>query len=154
MNTASTDRIERKIVLKATRARVWRALTNIDEFNSWFGVRLKGTRFAAGERYNGNVTHPGYEHLEMTVIIQKLEPQTLMSWRWHPNAIDANKDYSGEPASLVEFRLEEVVGGTLLTLVESGFDQIPPERRLQAFRSNSQGWEIQLQNIGKHVETA
>ena len=149
--TTSTDRIERKLVIKATRARVWRALTHIDEFNSWFGVRLQGGEFAAGERFTGTVTHPGYEHLTMEVTIQNCEPEKLLSWRWHPNAVDPQKDYSSEPTSLVEFRLEDAVGGTVLTLVESGFDQIPPERRLTAFRGNSEGWAIQLQNIEKHV---
>jgi|SRR5882757_4572454 len=152
--TTSTDRIERKLVIKATRARVWRALTHIDEFNSWFGVRLQGGEFAAGGRFTGKVTHPGYEHLTMEVTIQNCEPEKLLSWRWHPNAVDPQKDYSSEPTSLVEFRLEDAVGGTLLTLVESGFDQIPPERRLTAFRGNSEGWAIQLQNIEKHVTTA
>jgi uncharacterized protein YndB with AHSA1/START domain len=152
MNT-STDRIERKIVLKATRARVWRALTHLDEFNRWFGVQLKGTQFAPGERFTGQVTHPGYEHIVMELTVEKSEPEKLLSWRWHPNAVDPKKDYSSEPTSLVEFRLEDVVGGTLLTLVESGIDQIPVERRLDVFRNNSQGWDIQMQNIEKHVAT-
>jgi uncharacterized protein YndB with AHSA1/START domain len=149
--TLSTDRIERKIVLKATRARVWRALTQLDEFNGWFGVSLQGRQFVAGTRFTGNVTHPGYEHLVMEVTIEQCEPEKLLSWRWHPHAIDVHRDYSAEPTSLVEFRLEDAVGGTLLTVIESGFDQIPPERRLQAFRGNSEGWEIQMQNFEKHV---
>jgi len=152
MNT-STDRIERKIVLEATRARVWRALTHVEEFNSWFGVRLRGKQFAAGERFTGNVTYPGYEHLIMDVTIQQCEPEKLLSWRWHPHAVDAQKDYSEEPTTLVEFRLEDAVGGTSLTVVESGFDRVPVERRLTAFRANTGGWEIQMQNIEKHVET-
>jgi uncharacterized protein YndB with AHSA1/START domain len=152
--TTSTDRIERKIVIKATRARVWRALTHVDEFNSWFGVRLKGREFAAGELFTGKVTYPGYEHLTMELTIQQCEPEKVLSWRWHPNAVDPHKDYSSEPTSLVEFRLEDVVGGTLLTLVESGFDQIPPERRLTAFRGNSEGWDIQIQNINKYVSAS
>lgn len=152
--TTSTDRIERQILIKATRARVWRALTHIDEFNSWFGVRLKGTEFTAGEVFSGNVTHPGYDHLTMEVTIQRCEPEKLLSWRWHPNAVDPHKDYSSEPTSLVEFRLEDTERGTLLTVVESGFDQIPPERRLSAFRGNSEGWDIQIQNINKYVSAA
>ena len=152
--TTSTDRIERKIVIKATRARVWRALTQLEEFNNWFGVRLKGREFAAGERFAGNVIHPGYEHVTLEVTIQHCEPEKLLSWRWHPNAVDPQKDYSSEPTSLVEFRLEDAVGGTLLTVVESGFDQIPPERRLTAYRGNSEGWDIQIQNINKHVTAA
>ncbi|MBS0420641.1 MAG: SRPBCC family protein [Proteobacteria bacterium] len=149
--TTSTDRIERKIVIKATRARVWRALTHIEEFNSWFGVRLKGREFAAGELFSGNVTYPGYEHITMEVTIQRCEPEKMLSWRWHPHAVDPHKDYSSEPTSLVEFRLEDAADGTLLTVVESGFDQIPPERRLTAFRGNSEGWDIQVQNINKYV---
>jgi uncharacterized protein YndB with AHSA1/START domain len=152
MNT-STDRIERKIVLKATRARVWRALTHLAEFNRWFGVQLEGTQFAAGERFTGQVTHPGYEHIVMELTIEKSEPEKLLSWRWHPNAVDPKKDYSSEPTSLVEFRLEDVVGGTLLTLVESGLEQSPGARRLDVFRNNSQGWDIQMKNIEKHVAT-
>jgi uncharacterized protein YndB with AHSA1/START domain len=153
MNT-STDRIERKIVLKATRARIWRALTHIEEFNSWFGVRLSGAQFVAGERFTGQIAHPGYEHIVMQLTIEKSEPETLLSWRWHPYAVDPKVDYSSEPASLVEFRLEDVVGGTLLTVVESGFDQIPLARRLQAFRMNSEGWDAQLKNIENHVATS
>ena len=150
MNT-STDRIERKIVLKASRARVWRALTSVEEFNSWFAVRLQGRHFTAGGTFSGPVTHPGYEHVIMEVTIEKVEPEKLLSWRWHPHAVDPQIDYSSEPTTLVEFRLEDAVGGTLLTLVESGFDQIPPERRMSAFRGNNEGWEIQMQNIEKHV---
>jgi uncharacterized protein YndB with AHSA1/START domain len=152
MNT-STDRIERKIVLKAPRARVWRALTNVGEFNSWFGVKLQGQQFTAGRTFSGPVTHPGYEHISMEMTIEKIEPERLMSWRWHPNAIDPEVDYSSEPTSLVEFQLQDAVGGTLLTVVESGIDNIPVARRLQVFRMNSEGWEIQMKNIEKHVAT-
>jgi uncharacterized protein YndB with AHSA1/START domain len=87
----------------------------------------------------------------MEVTIQQCEPDKVLSWRWHPHAVDPQIDYSSEPTTLVEFRLEDAVGGTLLTLVESGFDQLPPERRMSAFRGNSGGWEIQMQNIEKHV---
>jgi uncharacterized protein YndB with AHSA1/START domain len=153
MNT-STDRIERKIVLKATRARVWRALTNIEEFNSWFGVKLQGKQFTAGQRFSGQVTYPGYDHIVMELTIETSEPERLLSWRWHPNAIDPKADYSSEPTSLVEFRLEDVDGGTLLTLVESGIEQIPVARRLDVFRNNSRGWDAQMKNIEKHVTTS
>ena len=149
--STSTDRIERKIVLEAPRARVWRALTDIGEFNSWFGVKLQGKQFTAGQKFSGPVTHPGYEHIMMELTIEKIEPEKLMSWRWHPNAIDPKVDYSSEPTSLVEFQLQDAVGGTLLTVVESGIDKIPVARRLQVFRMNSEGWEIQMKNIEKHV---
>ena len=150
MNT-STDRIERKIVLNATRARVWRALTDVGEFNSWFGVKLQGKHFTAGVKFTGAVTNPGYEHIVMELTIEKVEPEKLLSWRWHPGAIDPKVDYSGEPTSLVEFLLQDAVGGTLLTVVESGIDKIPVARRLQVFLMNSEGWGIQMQNIEKYV---
>jgi uncharacterized protein YndB with AHSA1/START domain len=148
---ASTDRIERKILLKAPRSRVWRALSNAEEFGNWFGVALKGKAFVAGQRVQGYITYPGYEHLLFDVLVERMEPERLMSMRWHPAAIDPAVDYSKEPTTLVVFELAEAEGGTLLTLVESGFDQIPPERRLEAFRMNSGGWDEQMKNIEKHV---
>jgi len=149
----STDRIERQILLRAPRKRVWAALTNIQEFNSWFRVRLSGTRFVAGERFSGGVAYPGYEHLTFEITIERCEPERLLSWRWHPAAIDPAKDYSGEPTTLVEFHLRDADGGTVLSLVESGIDQIPVERRLDVFRMNSGGWDEQMQNIQRHVTT-
>jgi len=151
--SSATDRIERKVVLKATRARVWRALTNIQEFNDWFRVKIPGKQFAPGQKYSGRVAHPGYEHIVFEVTIEKAEPERLLSWRWHPAAIDPKVDYSGEPTTLVEFQLQDAVGGTLLTVVESGIDQIPVARRLEVFRMNSGGWDAQMQNIEKHVGT-
>ena len=150
----STDRIEREILLKASPARVWRALSNAEEFGNWFGVALKGKSFAAGQRVQGQITYPGYEHLVFDVMIVRMEPERLLSLRWHPAAVETSVDYSKEPATLVEFTLKAVEGGTLLILVESGFDQIPPARRLEAFRMNSGGWDIQMKNIEKHVATA
>jgi uncharacterized protein YndB with AHSA1/START domain len=153
MITTSTDRIERSIVLKAPRARVWRALSNAEEFGKWFGVALKGATFTAGRRTQGKVTHPGYDHLTWDVLIERVEPERLISWRWHPGAVDTAVDYSKEPFTEVVFELKEVEGGTLLTLVESGFDKLPESRRLDAFRMNSGGWDIQMQNIERHVAT-
>jgi uncharacterized protein YndB with AHSA1/START domain len=148
---SSTDRIERSILLKAPLSRVWRALSNAEEFGGWFGVALKGKTFVAGQRVQGKVTHPGYDHLVWDVLIERLEPERLLSWRWHPAAVEASVDYSKEPTTLVVFELKEVEGGTLLSVVESGFDSLPPSRRLDAFRMNSGGWDQQVQNIEKHV---
>lgn len=148
---ASTDRIEREILLKAPRARVWRALSNAEEFGRWFGAALKGKTFAAGRRVQGQITYPGYEHLVFDVTIERMEPERLLSLRWHPAAVEPSVDYSKEPTTLVVFELKEVEGGTLLRLVESGFDGIPTARRLEAFRMNSGGWDIQMKNIEKHV---
>ena len=149
--SSSTDRIERSILIKAPPSRVWRALSNAEEFGNWFGVALKGKTFAAGQRMQGQITYPGYEHLVFDVMVERMEPERLLSWRWHPAAVESAVDYSKEPTTLVVFELKEVEGGTLLSVVESGFDGIPPSRRLDAFRMNSGGWDAQIQNIAKHV---
>jgi uncharacterized protein YndB with AHSA1/START domain len=149
----STDRIERSVTLKAPVSRVWRALSNAEEFGNWFGVNLKGKVMKAGSQLQGHVTYPKYEHLIWNVVIERMEPNRWLSWRWHPAAIDVTVDYSSEPTTLVEFELKEVPGGTLLTVVESGFDAVPPHRRLDAFRMNSNGWDTQMRNIEKHVAT-
>lgn len=149
----STDRIERELLIKASPARVWRALANAEEFGNWFGVALKGKAFAAGQRVQAQITIPGYEHVVFDVVIERLEPERLLSWRWHPYAVDAAIDYSKEQRTLVVFELKQVEGGTLLSIVESGFDGVPPARRLEAFRMNSGGWDGQMKNIQKHVAT-
>jgi uncharacterized protein YndB with AHSA1/START domain len=149
--TQSTDRIERRILLRAPRARVWRALSNAEEFGSWFGVKLKGAKFAAGQRTQGQVTHPGYEHLVFEVLIERMEPERLLSWRWQPGVPEPGVDASAEPTTLVVFELRDAEGGTLLTVVESGFDSVPPRRRMSVFRENSEGWDAQMKNIEKHV---
>jgi uncharacterized protein YndB with AHSA1/START domain len=150
----TTDRIERQILLKAPRSRVWRAVSNPEEFGKWFGVALKGTAMTAGEYLRGHVTNPGYEHLAFEILIERVEPERLLSWRWHPAAVETGVDYSAEPMTLVVFELREVPGGTLFSVVESGFDHIPPARRLTVFRMNSNGWNQQMVNIEKHVAAA
>jgi uncharacterized protein YndB with AHSA1/START domain len=150
ISTTNTDRIEKKIVLRAPRSRVWRALTNAEEFGTWFRAKL-GPGFAVGQRATGNITYPGFEHLKMEVMVERMDAEQLFSFRWHPYAIDPKVDYSAEPATLVEFRLEEVAGGTELTVVESGFDRLPPGRRDEAFRMNDKGWASQLENVERHV---
>jgi uncharacterized protein YndB with AHSA1/START domain len=148
----STDRIERSIVINAPRERVWRALSNAEEFGTWFGVNLKGMSFTAGASTRGHITHPGYEHIVFEVKVDRVEPQQLLSWHWHPYAIETGVDYSSEEPTLVTFTLADAPGnGTLLTVVESGFDKVPPHRRLEAFRMNSHGWDAQMQNIARHI---
>jgi uncharacterized protein YndB with AHSA1/START domain len=148
-----TDRIDRQILLKAPRSRVRRATVNAAEFGRWFGVELDGGVFAVGKRVRGHVTHPGYEHVIFEVLIEGVEPERCLSWRWHPAAIERAVDYSQEPTTLVVFDLQEADDRTLLSVVESGFDNIPPQRRLEAFRMNSGGWDEQMQNIKTHVAT-
>jgi len=146
----ANDRIERQIELKAPVSRVWRALTDYREFGEWFRVKFEGP-FVAGQVSRGQITHPGYEHLRMEVVVQKIEPERYFSYTWHPYAIDAKVDYSKETPTLVEFRLEKNATGTLLKVTESGFDKIPSGRRAEAFRMNDNGWAQQLKNIESHV---
>ena len=146
----TTDRIEKSILLRAPKSRVWQALTNAEEFGTWFRVRLE-SGFEIGKRVTGKITYPGYEHLTFDVTVERMDVERLFSFRWHPYALDAKADYSKEPTTLIEFRLEEAEEGTLLTVVESGFDRIPAERRGEAYRMNDQGWAIQMENIRRHV---
>lgn len=145
-----SDRIEKRIELKAPVSRVWRALTNYREFGQWFRVKLDGP-FVVGQVSRGHITYPGYEHLKWEAVVQKMEPERLFSFTWHPYAVDPNVDYSNEPATLVEFRLEQTAEGTLLRLAESGFDKIAAERRPEAFRRNDGGWTEQMKNIEAHI---
>jgi len=149
----STDRIEKQVLLRAPRARVWRALTDIREFGTWFRVKLE-TGFALGAVARGHVTYPGYEHFVFEATVERMEPERLLSWRWHPAPADAGVDYSKEPTTLVTFTLEDAPEGTRLTVVESGFDALPPERREQAFRMNEGGWTTQVENVSRHVSGA
>ena len=150
MPVIQTDRIEKQVLLRAPRSRVWHALTETNEFSQWFGVKLTGT-FTPGARLRGQVTHQGYEHLTLELTVDRVEPERLFSWRWHPNAIDPAADYSAEPTTLVVFELQEVDGGTLLTVVESGFDRLPAARREQAYSGNDGGWTMQMEFIARHV---
>jgi uncharacterized protein YndB with AHSA1/START domain len=144
------DRIEKTIELKAPVARVWKALTDHEEFGKWFRVKIDGP-FAPGEVSRGHITYEGYEHLRWEAVVQRMEPMRLFSFTWHPYAVDPKVDYSGEPSTLVEFTLEKTAGGTLLRVVESGFDKLPKHRRDEAFRMNEDGWAAQMENIEKHV---
>lgn len=148
---SQTDRIERSVQIDAPRSRVWRALSNAEEFGNWFGANLKGKAFTAGQRVQGPITISGHEHVVFDAIIERVEPEQLLSYRWHPYAKDPAIDYSKEQRTLVTFTLKDADPGTLLTVVESGFDKVPPGRRLEAFRMNSQGWEGQMRNIVRHV---
>jgi uncharacterized protein YndB with AHSA1/START domain len=153
MTQVSTDRIEKTIELKARPARVWRALTDHREFGEWFRVNLEAP-FVPGKATRGRITYPGYEHLVMEVVVQKMETERLFSFRWHPYAVDPKVDYSKEPPTLVEFKLERTRGGTLLVVTESGFDSIPAARRKEAFRMNDGGWTVQLKNVETYVTTS
>jgi uncharacterized protein YndB with AHSA1/START domain len=147
------DRIEKTIEIKAPVSRVWQALTDHREFGTWFRVRLDGP-FVPGQVSRGQITYPGYEHLKWEAVVQKMEPERLFSFTWHPYAIDPGQDYSKEPPTLVEFTLEKTATGALLRVVESGFDKIPSGRRHEAFRMNEGGWSQQMQNVARHLDEA
>jgi len=129
---------------------VWRAITDSKEFGAWF-QSVFTEPFRPSARVKGRITYPGYEHLVMEIVIEKMEPERLFSFRWHPNAVDPKMDYSKEPTTLVEFTLEEVEGGTLLKLVESGFDGIPIARRAEALKGNDSGWAAQMKAIEDYL---
>lgn len=146
----STDRIEKRVVLRAPRSRVWRAISDAKEFGTWFRMNLDGP-FAQGRTVRANVTIPGHEHMKVEMQVERIEPERYFSYRWHPYPNDPKLDYSTEPTTLVEFTLEDVEGGTALTIVESGFDRIPFARRAEAFRMNDGGWTGQIKNLAAYV---
>ena len=157
----NTDRIEKKVLLRAPRKRVWRALSDSTEFGTWFGVRFNGA-FTPGASVRGvivpttvnaevaNAQKP-YEGMPFEITIEKMEPERLFSFRWHPFAIEPGIDYSAEPATLVVFALEEVADGVMLTVTESGFDRIPLARRAKAFTANEQGWGMVVKLIEEYL---
>ena len=148
---ASTDRIEKRVELDAPRSRVWRALTDVQQFNQWFGVSL-GAPFTPGAAVRGNLTNAKYAHVTMTLWVETMEPERRFAFRWHPYAIEEGIDYAAEPTTLVTFTLEDAGAGTRLTIVESGFDAIPASRRAKAFSMNERGWAGQAENLRKFVE--
>ncbi|KFE69676.1 SRPBCC family protein [Hyalangium minutum] len=148
MGTTSTDRIEKQLLLRAPRSRVWRALTTAEEFGSWFGVKLHDP-IALGAHVKGTITHPDYAHHPYVMIIERLDKERVFAWRWH-HIIDGKVDLNG-PTTLCVFELEEAPGGTLLKFSESGFDQLPLSHRDKLYRGNEEGWTIQMGNIEKHV---
>lgn len=145
-----TDRIEKKVVLRAPRSRVWRAISDADQFGEWFRVKFDGT-FEEGKSLRGKILHKGYEDAQMEIEIERIQPENYFAYRWHPYAIDPKADYSKEPTTLVEFKLEDAKEGTALTIIESGFDKVPLARRAEAFRMNDNGWTSQIRNIERYV---
>jgi len=146
-----TDRIEKSIAIAAPVERVWQALTDHEEFGAWFRVKLDGP-FALGEVSRGRITHSGYEHLKWEARVVAMDAPSLFAFTWHPYAVDPDRDYSADPQTRVEFRLEPAGEGTRLTVVESGFDSLPAERRDEALRMNTSGWETQVKNVKAHAE--
>jgi len=157
----NTDRIEKKVLLHAPRKRVWRALSDSTEFGTWFGVKFDGP-FAPGASLRGVIVptkvnaevakaQKPYEGKPFDITIEQMEPERLFSFRWHPFAVEPGVDYSAEPTTLVEFNLEEMPGGVMLTVTESGFDQIPLARRAKAFTANEQGWGMVVKLVEEYL---
>jgi len=157
----NTDRVEKKILLRAPRKRVWKALTDSAEFEKWFGVKFDAP-FKPGASMRGELVGTAvdaevakmqkqYAGKPFEMTVETMEPERLFSLRWHPNAIEPGVDYSSEPTTLVEFVLEEAPGGVMLTVTESGFDKIPLARRAKAFAANDNGWSIVVKLIEKYL---
>ena len=153
MIAKNTDRITERVLLHAPRARVWQALSDSGEFGLWFGVEGLGA-FTPGATARGKVTEKGYEHVTWEATIERMEPGRLLSFRWHPYAVDPGVDYSGEPTTHVVFTLEDAPGGTLLTVVETGFNGIPAARRAKAYEMHEQGWVWQMKSISEYLVKA
>ena len=147
------NQIEKRVEISAPVARVWQALTDSRQFGEWFLVKMEGP-FVTGKAVGGQLTVPAYEHLRMEIVVKTMEPTSYFSYTWHPYAVDPKADYSQETPTLVEFRLEETPGDTLLVVTESGFDKLPKERYADAFRMNSRGWEQQMEQIAEYVSKA
>jgi len=152
--SSTTDRIHKEVLLRAPRARVWHALADMRQFGAWFGVDLPAGSFQPGAQVAGPITSPGYTHLTMRVAVEQVEPERLLSFRWHPNAMESNVEYDQEPTTLVVFELKDSGDSVLLTVDESGFDQLPANRRADAYRGNDSGWAEQMANIARHLGVA
>ena len=169
----TTDKIEKQVDIKAPPARVWQALTDQHEFESWFGVKLAGP-FVKGAAVKGDFgdavpskerldeiqRKAGIEPAEIKMpppnstfcVVEQMEKERVFSFRWIPFGIDASIDFANEPMTLVEFVLEKQGDGTRLTITESGFDRVPAHRRARAFLMNDGGWAAQANNVKAHVE--
>ena len=146
----TTDRIEKRFEVSAKRSRVWRAISDANEFGAWFGMKLDRP-FTPGATVFGRLTIPGYEHISLEMQVQRVEPEGYFSYRWHPYPMNPEVDYAAEPTTLVEFRLDETAGGTAVTITESGFDRLPSTRRAEAFRMNEAGWTGQSKKLASYV---
>jgi uncharacterized protein YndB with AHSA1/START domain len=153
--------IKKQILVRAPHDRVWKALVDSKQFGEWFGVALEGP-FVAGKTVSGVIVgtladkevaelQKVYNGKRMDLEVEAIQPERRLALRWHPHAIEEGVDYSKEPTTLIEFTLEDVEGGVMVTVTESGFDKIPAERRAKAFEANSGGWEIMVKVFDKYV---
>lgn len=156
-----TERIEKRILLQAPLNRVWRAISDSTEFGAWFGMKFDSP-FAPGAVMRGVIVPTAvdpevakaqkpHEGKAVEIVIEQMEPDRLFSFRWHPFAIEPGVDYSAEPTTLITFALEQAANGVMLTITESGFDQIPLARRVKAFAANERGWSMVVKLIAKYL---
>jgi uncharacterized protein YndB with AHSA1/START domain len=143
-------KIERSILIRASRARVWQAITSVAEFSKWFGVTIEG-EFVAGAPVKMTSLEPCGPDPIVNVTVESIEPEQLFSWRWHPG-VDRPPEGSDAPTTLVEFRLTDEDGATRVTVTETGFERIALEQRAKAFGENTKGWKHQMENLERHVQ--
>lgn len=142
------NEIRKQIEIEAPVGRVWQAISDHQEFGAWFKVRIDQP-FVPGTEQTGQMTYPGYEHMPWKARVVAVEAPHLLSFDWpHTDDKEVREDW---PWTRVEFRLEPRGEGTLLTVVESGFDALPAEVRDTFFRRNEGGWMEQLGNVKAHV---
>jgi uncharacterized protein YndB with AHSA1/START domain len=156
------ERIVKNVIIRAPRERVWKALTDSQEFGRWFGAQFDGP-FVAGRSVRGRIapsevatpeeiaSHP-YLGKPMVFQIERIEPPHRFSYRWQPLEGRDNPETFNGPSTLVEFTLDETNEGTRLTVTESGFSSIPTARRKSAYESHEGGWSVQVQRVRVHIE--
>lgn len=158
----SSDRIEKSALLPYPRQQVWRAISQAQAFGTWFGMAFDKPEFAAGAQMMGRIVPTAvdeevarmqqpYAGKEFQFDVDRIEPERLISFRWHPFAVNEKLDYSQEPMTLIEFELMDAAAGTQLTITESGFDSLPESRRAEAYAANEGGWTKQLELVEKYL---
>lgn len=146
------DRLEKIVELAAPVARVWKAISDHEEFGTWFRVQLDSP-FEVGATTTGHITYPNHEHVQWVSVTEQMEHERLFAFSWPPSAVDPDTEYASDAKVLVEFRLAPTENGTRLTITETGFLQFPESKRLEVLRSNAEGWNIQAKNVAAYVES-
>jgi uncharacterized protein YndB with AHSA1/START domain len=152
-NIGSMQKVEKRVLLRAPRSRVWSALTEVKKFCEWFGLEPAEGAFVPGARLH-MVAGKELDGGDFDIFVEQVQPEHLFSWRWHPGSQDPTLDYSAEPTTLVVFTLADAPGGTTLTITESGFDQISLARRARVFSENQHGWDFQMERLERYVNQA
>lgn len=152
-SVSGMQKLEKRVLLRAPRSRVWSALTDVKKFCEWFGLEPADGAFVPGARLH-MVASKELDGGDFDIFVEQVQPEHLFSWRWHPGSQDPTLDYSVEPTTLVVFTLADAPGGTMLTITESGFDQISLARRARVFGENQQGWDFQVERLERYVNEA